>query len=84
MYSGVGPVQGVDFALDPNGDGREPESDAVDVIRMSLGTVYGMREDDLSEASANATRSGCRRRHIRRQFRQIDPTSSAHPAARRN
>src|SRR5205085_5334587 len=33
-------------------------SDAVDVINMSLGSAYGQKEDDLSEASANAVRLG--------------------------
>ncbi|MBC8162725.1 MAG: S8 family serine peptidase [Roseiflexaceae bacterium] len=47
---------GIDYALDPNGDGDI--SDAVDVINMSLGSSYGQREDDLSEASANAVRFG--------------------------
>lgn len=54
--SGVALLQGIDFALDPNGDGDI--SDAVDVINMSLGSPYGQKEDDLSEASANAVRSG--------------------------
>jgi hypothetical protein len=46
----------MDFALDPNGDGDI--SDAVDVVNMSLGSAYGQREDDLSEASANAVHAG--------------------------
>ena len=54
--NGVALLKGVDFALDPNGDGDI--SDAVDVINMSLGQSYGQREDDLSEASANAVRAG--------------------------
>jgi len=54
--SGVALLQAMDFALDPNGDGDI--SDAVDVINMSLGSNYGQREDDLSEASANAVRLG--------------------------
>jgi len=54
--SGVALLQGMDFALDPNGDGDI--SDAVDVVNMSLGASYGQREDDLSEASANAVRMG--------------------------
>src|SRR5207245_5906110 len=54
--SGVALLEGIDFALDPNGDGNI--SDAVDVINMSLGASYGQFEDDLSEASANAVRSG--------------------------
>jgi subtilisin family serine protease len=54
--SGIALLQGIDFALDPNGDGDI--SDAADVINMSLGANYGQREDDLSEASANAVRMG--------------------------
>ena len=54
--SGVALIQGMDFALDPNGDGNL--SDAVDVINMSLGNSYGQAEDDLSEASTNAVNFG--------------------------
>lgn len=54
--SGVALLEGMDFALDPNGDGDI--SDAVDVVNMSLGSNYGMREDDLSQASANAVNLG--------------------------
>ena len=54
--SGVALLQGMDFALDPNGDGDI--SDAVDVVNMSLGSSYGQKEDDLSEASANAVHAG--------------------------
>lgn len=54
--SGVALLQGMDFALDPNGDGSI--ADAVDVVNMSLGSSYGQREDDLSEASANAVKLG--------------------------
>ena len=54
--SGVALLEGIEFALDPNGDGDI--SDAVDVINMSLGSNYGQREDDLSEASAIASQLG--------------------------
>src|SRR3989441_874086 len=54
--SGVALIQGMDFALHPNGDGNS--SDAVDVINMSLGNSYGQAEDDLSEASTNAVNFG--------------------------
>jgi subtilisin family serine protease len=54
--SGVALLQAMDFALDPNRDGDI--SDAVDVVNMSLGSAYGQKEDDLSEASANAVRLG--------------------------
>jgi subtilisin family serine protease len=54
--SGLAMVQGMDTALDPNGDGDI--SDAVDVLNMSIGASYGQAEDDTSEAAANAFRSG--------------------------
>lgn len=54
--SGIALLQGMDFALDPNGDGDT--SDAVDVINMSLGSNYGQIEDDLSLASTNAVKLG--------------------------
>jgi len=54
--SGVALLQGMDFALDPDGDGDI--SDAVDVINMSLGSSYGQKEDDLSQASQNAVGLG--------------------------
>jgi subtilisin family serine protease len=54
--SGIALLQGMDFALDPNGDGDI--SDAVDVINMSLGSSYGQVEDDLSFASQNAVNLG--------------------------
>lgn len=54
--NGVALLKGVDYSLDPNGDGDI--SDAVDVINMSLGSSYGQREDDLSAASANAVNLG--------------------------
>ena len=54
--SGVALLQGMDFALDPNGDGSI--KDAVDVVNMSLGSSYGQIEDDLSAASANAVKAG--------------------------
>ncbi len=54
--SGIALLQGMEFALDPNGDGNI--SDAVDVINMSLGSSYGQKEDDLSAASANAVQLG--------------------------
>jgi minor extracellular serine protease Vpr len=54
--NGVALLLGIDFALDPNGDGAM--DDAADVINMSLGSSYGQIEDDLSLASANAVRAG--------------------------
>jgi minor extracellular serine protease Vpr len=54
--NGIALLKGMDFALDPNGDGDL--SDAVDVINMSLGSSYGQDLDDLSGASANAVALG--------------------------
>ena len=54
--NGIALLKGMDFALDPNGDGDI--SDAVDIINMSLGSSYGQIEDDLSGASANAVALG--------------------------
>jgi len=54
--SGLGVLLGLDFALDPNGDGDI--SDAADVINMSLGLNYGQQEHDLAAASAIAARLG--------------------------
>jgi hypothetical protein len=49
-------LQGLDWALDPNGDGDI--SDAVDVVNMSLGSSYGQEQDDSSFASDNLVRAG--------------------------
>jgi subtilisin family serine protease len=54
--SGVALLQGMDYALDPNGDGDT--GDAVDVINMSLGSAYGQIEDDLTLAATNAVKLG--------------------------
>jgi len=54
--SGLALLQGMEFALDPNGDGDI--SDAVDVINMSLGSSYGQIQDDLAEASSIAAQLG--------------------------
>lgn len=54
--SGVALLQGMDYALDPNGDGDT--DDAVDVINMSLGSSYGQEQDDLTLAAANAVKLG--------------------------
>ena len=54
--SGIALLEGIDFALDPNGDGSM--EDAVDVINMSLGSLYGQREDSTSAAAENAARAG--------------------------
>ncbi len=55
--SGVALINGMEFAVDPNGDG-DPE-DHVDIINMSLGAPYGQPfDDDLSTAVDNATAIG--------------------------
>ena len=55
--SGIALIQGMEFAADPNGDGRL--DDRVDIINMSLGASYGQPfDDDLSLAVDNATRLG--------------------------
>jgi len=55
--SGVALLNGMEFALDPNGDGST--SDRVDIINMSLGSPYGdPRWDDLSQAVENASAAG--------------------------
>lgn len=55
--SGVALIQGMEYAVDPNGDGDT--RDHVDIINMSLGANYGTAfDDDLSAAVDNATRIG--------------------------
>jgi minor extracellular serine protease Vpr len=55
--SGIALIQGMDFAADPNGDGKF--DDRVDIINMSLGASYGQPfDDDLSTAVNNATKLG--------------------------
>jgi subtilisin family serine protease len=55
--SGIALIQGMEFAADPNGDGRI--RDRVDIINMSLGSDYGQPfDDDLSLAVNNASRLG--------------------------
>ena len=54
--SGVAILQGIDWALDPNGDGDI--SDAVDIVNLSLGSPYGQEQDDSSVALDNLVRAG--------------------------
>jgi subtilisin family serine protease len=54
--SGLAMLLGMDFALDPDGDGDM--SDAVDVVNMSIGSPYGQAEHNTSEAAANLVRAG--------------------------
>lgn len=53
--SGVAMLKGVDFALDPKMDGS---FESVDVINLSLGSPYGQKEDDMSEAVGRASAAG--------------------------
>jgi len=55
--SGVALVKGMEYAVDPNGDGDT--SDAVDIINLSIGTPYGTPFDhDLSQAINAASELG--------------------------
>jgi len=55
--SGIALIQGMEFAVDPDGDG-DP-ADHMDVINMSLGSPYGQPfDDDLAAAVDNATALG--------------------------
>jgi minor extracellular serine protease Vpr len=55
--SGVALIQGMEFSVDPNGDGKT--KDRVDIINMSLGSLYGQPfDDDLSAAVDGATALG--------------------------
>jgi subtilisin family serine protease len=55
--SGIALIEGMEFAVDPNGDGKA--KDRVDIINMSLGSDYGQPfDDDLSTAVDNATAFG--------------------------
>ena len=50
-------ILGMEFSVDPNGDGRT--NDRVDIVNMSLGAGYGQPfDDDLSAAVDGATRLG--------------------------
>lgn len=53
--NGVALLKAVDFALDPDGDGT---LDPVDVMNLSLGSSYGQKEDDLTEALDRAAATG--------------------------
>ncbi len=55
--NGISLILGMDFAVDPNGDGDT--SDRVDIINMSLGADYGQPfDDDLVAAVENASALG--------------------------
>lgn len=54
--NGIAMLKGMDFALDP--DGNPATDDAVDVVNLSLGSIYGQIEDDMTQAVSNAVASG--------------------------
>ena len=54
--SGTAILQGLDWAMDPQGD--LSFTGAADVVNMSLGSNYGMREDDSTAAVSNLARFG--------------------------
>jgi subtilisin family serine protease len=55
--SGVAMMEGLDLALDPNGDGNT--ADRVDLINMSIGSQYGQSSNDsLSAAAEVASAAG--------------------------
>ncbi len=55
--SGIALIQGMEYVVDPNGDGDT--SDRMDVVNMSLGSNYGQSyDDDLAFAVDNATAFG--------------------------
>jgi len=54
--SGVAILEGLEFALDPNNTGTL--NDAVDVISMSIGSDFGMREEDDGEAFTDIVNFG--------------------------
>ena len=55
--SGIALIQGMEFAVDPNMDGKA--KDRVDIVNMSLGSNYGQPfDDDLSAAVDAATSFG--------------------------
>lgn len=55
--SGLALIQGMEFAVDPNGDGKL--NDRMHIINMSLGSDYGQPfDDDLSAAVENASKAG--------------------------
>ena len=55
--SGVALIQGMELAVDPDGDGNP--QDHLDIVNMSLGSFYGQPfDEDLSEAVDNASALG--------------------------
>ena len=64
--NGVAMLLGLDWSLDPNGDGDI--SDAVDIVNMSLGSSYGQEQDDSALAADNLVKRRRRRRRLGRQL----------------
>jgi subtilisin family serine protease len=56
ICSGVAVLEGIDFALDPNNTGTL--NDAVDMISISIGDSFGMRESDAGEALTDVVNFG--------------------------
>ncbi|MDC6170627.1 S8 family serine peptidase [Paucibacter sp. XJ19-41] len=54
--NGLAILQGIEWAMDPNGD--LDFSDAADILNLSLGASYGQRENPSTEAISNAVRFG--------------------------
>ncbi|MCX2865345.1 S8 family serine peptidase [Paucibacter sp. PLA-PC-4] len=54
--NGLAILQGIEWAMDPNGD--LDFSDAADIVNLSLGASYGQRENPSTEAISNAVRFG--------------------------
>ncbi len=55
--NGVALIKGIEYALDPNGDGNT--RDRVDIINMSLGSNFGQAfDDDLAYATNIASHAG--------------------------
>jgi subtilisin family serine protease len=55
--NGIAMINGLEFAVDPNGDGKV--KDRVDIVNMSIGSKYGQAfDDDISTAVDNATALG--------------------------
>jgi subtilisin family serine protease len=54
--SGFAILEGIDYALDPNGD--KSMDDAVDIINLSVSASYGQKEDSTAVAASNAAKAG--------------------------
>ena len=67
--SGIALIQGMEWTVDPNGDGNF--RDRMHLINMSLGSPYGQPfDDDLSLAVENATKVGHPDRRVRGEQRR--------------